>query len=192
MELGKQIKKQRMAKQMSQEQLAQRVYVSRQTVSNWENDKTYPDINSLVLLSEIFEISIDSLIKGDLKIMEKQIEAEEMKKFKSLGAVYSALFMIVIISPIPLCYFLGWAGFVIWIVIWAAAMFLALKVEKEKKKFDIQTYKEITAFVEGETLDEIAKAREEGKRIYQKVFLAMLSGAIALLFCVIFGIILEI
>ena len=49
MELGKQIKKHRQEVQLSQEELAERVYVSRQTISNWENDKSYPDVNSLVL-----------------------------------------------------------------------------------------------------------------------------------------------
>lgn len=39
---------------LSQEELASRIYVSRQTISNWKNDKSYPDVNSLVLLSEIF------------------------------------------------------------------------------------------------------------------------------------------
>ena len=43
-----------------------RVYVSRQTISNWENNKNYSDINGNSLLSEVFEISIDNLIKGDL------------------------------------------------------------------------------------------------------------------------------
>ena len=44
-------------------ELAYRVYVSRQTISNWENNKNYLDINSNVLLIEVFEISIDNLIK---------------------------------------------------------------------------------------------------------------------------------
>ena len=47
MELGKQIKKHRQEAQLSQEELAERIYVSRQTISNWENDKSYPDVNSL-------------------------------------------------------------------------------------------------------------------------------------------------
>ena len=51
MELGKQIKIHRQEARLSQEELANRVYVSRQTISNWENDKSYPDLNSLVLLS---------------------------------------------------------------------------------------------------------------------------------------------
>ena len=67
MELGKQIKKYRQELQLSQEELADHVYVSRQTISNWENDKSYPDVTSLVLLSEIFQISLDKLIKGDIE-----------------------------------------------------------------------------------------------------------------------------
>ena len=63
MELGNQIKKYRSELQISQEQLADRIYVSRQTISNWENEKSYPDVNSLILLSEVFQTSIDKLIK---------------------------------------------------------------------------------------------------------------------------------
>lgn len=77
MELGKQIKKHRQEVQLSQEKLADRVYVSRQTISNWENDKSYPDVNSLVLLSEIFQISLDNLIKGDIEVMKDVIQKLE-------------------------------------------------------------------------------------------------------------------
>ena len=70
MKLGKQIKLHRQEAQLSQEELANRVYVSRQTISNWENDKSYPDVNSLVLLSEIFQTSLDNLIKGDVEVMK--------------------------------------------------------------------------------------------------------------------------
>ena len=73
MEFGKQIKKLRQEAQLSQEELAERIYVSRQTISNWENDKSYPDVNSLVLLSETFQISLDKLIKGDIEVSQVQI-----------------------------------------------------------------------------------------------------------------------
>ena len=79
MELGKQIKKYRQELQLSQEELADHVYVSRQTISNWENDKSYPDVTSLVLLSEIFQISLDKLIKGDIDTMKEVIKQEEIK-----------------------------------------------------------------------------------------------------------------
>ncbi len=83
MELGNQIKKYRSELQISQEQLADRIYVSRQTISNWENEKSYPDVNSLILLSEVFQTSIDKLIKGDIEIMKekiKQLETTEEKE----------------------------------------------------------------------------------------------------------------
>lgn len=54
MELSKQIKKYRTEANLSQEELADKIYVSRQTISNWENEKNYPDIKSLVLMSEVF------------------------------------------------------------------------------------------------------------------------------------------
>ena len=59
MNLGSQIKKYRSELSMSQDELAEKLFVSRQSVSNWENDKTYPDIKSLLLLSEVFQVSLD-------------------------------------------------------------------------------------------------------------------------------------
>ena len=88
MELGKQIKKHRQEVQLSQEELAERVYVSRQTISNWENDKSYPDVNSLVLLSETFQISLDNLIKGDIEVMKDVIQKEEIEKMNRYGKSY--------------------------------------------------------------------------------------------------------
>lgn len=61
MEIGQQIIRYRKQQTRSQEKLAEKVYVSRQSISNWENDKTYPDIHSLLLLSQIFQVSSDQL-----------------------------------------------------------------------------------------------------------------------------------
>lgn len=177
MELGTQIRKYRNERTLSQEALAEKVYVSRQTVSNWENDKSYPDVNSLVLLSEVFEISLDQLIKGDVEMMKEQIDQTDQKKFERLSNIFTILFLAVLITPVPLVHFLSYAGLAIWIVILGAGSYAAMLVEREKKKFDMQTYREIIAFTEGKSLSEIEKAREEGKRPYQKVFLAAASGA---------------
>lgn len=178
MELGKQIRKYRNERTLSQEALAEKIYVSRQTVSNWENDKSYPDVNSLVLLSEVFEVSLDQLIKGDVEIMREEINRTDQKKFERLSNIFTILFLAVLITPVPLVHFLSYAGLAIWIVILAAGSYVAMLVEREKKKFNMQTYREIIAFTEGKSLSEIEKAREEGKRPYQKVLLAVASGAI--------------
>ena len=67
MEISNQIKNRRTAAGISQEELAERIFISRQTLSNWETGKTYPDINSLLRLSEVFHVSLDELVKGDIK-----------------------------------------------------------------------------------------------------------------------------
>lgn len=187
MELCKQIKKYRNDLGLSQDALAEKVFVSRQTISNWENDKSYPDVNSLLLLSEVFGVSIDILIKGDVMEMKKQILAEDREKFEKLSKILSILFIATIISPIPLVHFLHYVGIAIWIVLFAIAMYFAIQVEKLKKQFDIQTYREIVAFMEERDMDEISKAREEGKRPYQKVLLAVVSGLITFIVAVLLG-----
>ena len=191
MELGKQIKKYRTEAGLSQEALADKVYVSRQTISNWENDKSYPDIKSLVLLSEIFQISLDNLIKGDLEKMKKEIDTQEYAKFQKDSTIFTILFIATLILPIPLAKFLGWAGMAVYLFIYAITMYYAFQVEKYKKKYDIQTYKEIVAFTEGKALDDIEKAREEGKRPYQKVLLAIGAGLLSLLIALVIGAIIK-
>lgn len=181
MELGKQIKKYRSEKALSQDALAEKIYVSRQTISNWENDKSYPDVNSLVLLSKVFNVSLDQLIKGDVEKMTEQINnSADRKEYEHLSLAFTVLLLAIIITPIPLVHFLSYVGMVIWIVILEAGIFAAYRVEKTKSKFDMQTYQEIKAFLEGKSLSEIEKNREKGKRLHQKIFLAILSGLIAL------------
>lgn len=84
MELGNQIKRYRNEGNLSQEALAEKVYVSRQTVSNWENDKSYPDVKSLLLLSEVFHTSLDTLIKGDVEIMKQQVKQEGKRPYQKI------------------------------------------------------------------------------------------------------------
>ncbi len=67
--IGGRIRELRATRGMSQDDLAARVYVSRQTISSWENGKAYPDVQSLLLLSEIFGASVDSLIKDGIKFL---------------------------------------------------------------------------------------------------------------------------
>lgn len=192
MELGKQIRMYRQEAQLSQEELADRVYVSRQTISNWENDKSYPDVNSLVLLSEVFHISIDKLIKGDIDVMKEAIEKEEVEKMKQYGTIYTILLIATVVVAVPLFMWIGTWAFIPWGIIFASAMYFAFKIERLKKDNDIQTYKEIVAFSEGKRLDDIQKQREIGKRPYQKVLLVIGSAVIAFVACILIGFLMNI
>jgi transcriptional regulator with XRE-family HTH domain len=70
MEIGKKLKETRLKCNMTQEQVSEMLYVSRQTISNWENEKSYPDIVSIIKLSDLYSISLDELLKGDEKMIE--------------------------------------------------------------------------------------------------------------------------
>lgn len=172
MKVNQQIKSYRTKLNMSQEELANKVFVTRQTVSNWETNKNYPDIHSLLLMSSLFKISLDQLVKGDLEIMKETIQTESIKKFSVLSTCFSVMLLLLIISFAPLYFYLGWHGLIISGLLSVATLIISLKVEKHKKEYDIQTYKEIIAFLEGKRLDEITKNQEIGKRNYQKIIYA--------------------
>ncbi len=80
MEIGKKLKEARLGAKLTQEQAAERLFVSRQTISNWENEKTYPDIVSVVRLSDLYSISLDELLKGDTKMLEHLEESTDIVK----------------------------------------------------------------------------------------------------------------
>ena len=187
MELNEQIKKYRTEMNLSQEELAEKIYVTRQSVSNWENGKTYPDIHSLLLLSSLFGISLDQLVKGDIEIMKKEIKEAEIIKMKCYGRTYALMLITTAVSAVPLIMWLGVWAFIPWGIIWAISMYFAFKVEKVKKDNDVQTYKEIVAFSEGKRLDDIQKQREIGKRPYQKILLVIGSAAVTFAVCVLIG-----
>ena len=180
MEIGKRIKELRNGKGWSQEVFAEKTYVSRQTVSSWENDKSYPDIKSLLLMSELFDMSLDELIKGDVVEMKKEINNESIREFNKWSNIFAASYIIGLIIPYPLVHFFGWWGILIFVLYWFFALVVSFRVEELKKKNDIQTYKEIVAFTEGKELEKDEKIAEKAKRPYQKIMLACGSGALAL------------
>ena len=96
-----------------------------------------------------------------------------------------------ILTPVPLARFLRFWGLGIWAVLAAAGIAVAFLVEKKKKEFNIQTFREIASFLEGKRLDEIEAAKEEGKRPYQKTILVFAVGAIALVVEVILFFVLK-
>ena len=71
MKVGESILKIRKENKMTQEEFSKLFNVTRQTVSNWENNKSYPDLQTLVDISDKFEISLDILLKGDCEIVKK-------------------------------------------------------------------------------------------------------------------------
>ena len=95
MNLGDKILKIRKDNKMSQEQFSEMLNVTRQTVSNWENGKNYPDIETLIIISDKFNVSLDILLKGD-KEMIKDIN-KKTKNNKALKIIIAVLIAIIVL-----------------------------------------------------------------------------------------------
>lgn len=98
MEIEKKLKNARIRAGLTQEQVAEKVMVSRQTISNWENGKSLPDIVSIIKLSDLFQISIDDLLKSDKKMTDK-IE-KDVKAAKGNKRLIAATALILIAAGI--------------------------------------------------------------------------------------------
>ena len=98
MEISERLKQARTVSGMTQEQVAENIMVSRVTLSHWENGKTLPDIASLISLSDLYQISLDELLKGDPKMTEKaKKDAKDLKSNKRLILI-TAIFCIVVMA----------------------------------------------------------------------------------------------
>lgn len=192
MELNAQIKKYRTEQNLSQEELAEKVYVTRQTVSNWENGKSYPDIHSLLLLSSLFQVSLDRLVKGDIETMKEIINEQEVRKLNFYGTILTIHLVLLLLAAVPLFWWLEIYAFLPFGILFVITMFWALKVEKIKKENDVQTYKEIVAFMEGKKLDELHKQVEAGKRPYQNFLKVFAGAAAAVVLCLLMEILMHI
>ena len=185
MQVGKQIQHYRKEKNLSQDELAEIIFVSRQSISNWERDATYPDIQNLLLLSKVFEVSLDKLVKGDLETMKQIIHDQEFMSYKKDEVVFSLLLIGSPIISTPLILYLDGYGIVISCLILAVALFYALRIEKFKKKHNLRTYRQLVAYEQGRSLSEIEEAEERGKDPYERILIPILFvlgiGAITLL-----------
>ena len=104
MEIGKKLKDARMRSGFTQESVAEKVNVSRQTISNWENEKSYPDIISVIELSNLYSISLDELLKGDEKMMEHLEESTTVVKStrKLIGAILLNIITVILLITLSM------------------------------------------------------------------------------------------
>ena len=94
MSIGEVLKQAWSAKNLSQEDAAETVGVSRQTISSWENGRSYPDFASTVALSDTYNVTLDSLLKGDSKMIKHLEESTNVTKSKK--QVVASLIAIII------------------------------------------------------------------------------------------------
>ncbi len=108
MEIGSKLKAARAKIGLTQEKVAEELGVSRQSVSNWENNRSYPDIVSVIKMSDLYSISLDELLKEDKKMIEHLDEAtNEVKSRKRLSKLIEVGSFLVIWAVSMIAF---WAG----------------------------------------------------------------------------------
>lgn len=183
-EIGSQIRRHRTERGLSQDDLGAKIYVSRQTVSNWENNKTYPDIESLLLLSVLFDVTVDELIKGDMEAMKEAI-AEDRKKMNTLSWIMTGFGLASLGMFFGGLFFWQWdlvPTTIIALLLWGASMAAAVMIDRLKEQNDVLTYRELVAFSRGELVDrdnpKSQRARQHRLiKSIVKVILALAIGA---------------
>lgn len=111
MDIGNKIKNARIQAKLTQQQAAEAIGVSRQTISNWENGKTYPDIVSVVKMSDVYHISLDALLKEEQTVSDYVSylgESTDMVKSKARlsGIILLVTYLIIWVAGILYFYFL--------------------------------------------------------------------------------------
>lgn len=91
MTFGEKIKKLRVASDMSQDELAEKLFVTRTAVSKWETGKGYPSIDSLKLLSDLFHISMDELISDDDVESKRVLDDKRAREFYYIAVAFLVL-----------------------------------------------------------------------------------------------------
>lgn len=104
MQLGQTIQKIRKENHLTQEEFAEIFHVTRQTVSNWENEKSYPDLLTLVAISDNFHISLDKMLKEDIKMTEKL--NKEIHWAKHMRIIFAVVLGIIVVTA------------TIWFLVW--------------------------------------------------------------------------
>ncbi len=185
MNISQMIQEKRKEKGLSQEQLADRIYVSRQTISNWETGKSIPDLESVLLLSTLFDVSADEMIRGR-RIEAKENGNQQPEKQAALHILYQSWIMAAsMLMAIALfaaymktdqILFLFFAG-----VIYVFGFAISFSLEKLKKQNNLTTYREIDAFLEKGEKPKV-RSRETWKSVLGKAGAAALAGIVFLWF----------
>ena len=96
MNIGKKIIEIRKKNNLSQEELAKMFFVTRQTISSWECGKSYPDIETIIKISDKFNVSLDKLLKGDTEMVKKIDKKIKLNKY----LIITLIILIIIFVPL--------------------------------------------------------------------------------------------
>lgn len=145
--LSEKLKFYRNHSKMTQDSLSEKLGVSRQTISNWETGKNYPDIYNIISICTLYEIDIQDLIQDDIPIMIKKTIIYDKRKAIYLYSISMMItfilflfFLINIKNDSFLYFFLSSISLILFI-------FISAKLEMLKKALEISTHQEIKNYL---------------------------------------------
>ena len=139
MNIGTKIKNARTSANLTQEQVAEALDVSRQTVSNWENEKTYPDIVSVIKMSDLYNISLDHLLKEEKSMsdyLEESTNTVRSKNKLSMIILLATYLGIWAVSLITFWFFIsgtdsmGYSIMFLWVLLPVTTFVISLLIGK--------------------------------------------------------------
>lgn len=119
MVFGEKLKEEREKRGWSQTELAEKIYVSRQSVSKWETGKNYPSIEVIIELSDLFEVTIDELLRSDEELTEKVIQDSKQLAHPKWKAFFDSLFLLgvlLILAKFAMLVLNSLVGMDLWII----------------------------------------------------------------------------
>lgn len=114
MELNEKLKRGRKNSELTQQQVAEQLHVSRKTISGWENGRTYPDISTVVKLCDLYRVSLDDLLRDD-HLLEHYAQQDQRDTLAQRLSQFSYYFGLVLLMMCYMSFFVNWGVLTQWI-----------------------------------------------------------------------------
>nr|WP_263313403.1 helix-turn-helix transcriptional regulator [Mammaliicoccus sp. Marseille-Q6498] len=144
MNLPTRLKELRKSNKLTQEEVAEKIHVSRQTLSNWETGKNFPDLQNLLYLCELYNITLYELVNEDIEFIKKKIKKRKIYFTASMFLFGMILFFISIIIIIK---FNGYMALIISSIAIVLITVTSIEMEKIKKENKIDTFSKILQLI---------------------------------------------
>lgn len=187
MDIGNQIRERRQALGLSQEELARRLYVSRVTVSHWETSKTLPDVQSMLLLANLFGTTIDEMVRGDVNEMREMVEKDEHRT--KVFAIALATVEVVVVTVLAVTAVIGRAYLEPILRLLLAMLALSFSATMLVARCDegAKDAKNAAELLGVANVDSAAAARERGTARGMRLVLHVLAGFAAAIGLLVVG-----
>jgi transcriptional regulator with XRE-family HTH domain len=129
---------------MTQEEVAEKIHISRQTLSNWETGKSYPDLQSLLYLCELYNTTLYDLVNQDITTMKSKVIRRDIYILAYLFLMSIIVFILSIVAFIKINLFISIVTISLSI---ACLTVTSLKLERIKKENNITTFNEVIKFI---------------------------------------------